>query len=94
VSERDESQRRKLSRRAPKWATVVALAFAGLCSSFMFTLVVPLQADLPELLDASREDTSWVVTITLLMSAIVTPIAGRLGDMYGKRASSSDSSCS
>ncbi len=51
----------------------------------MFTLVVPIQTRLPELLDASREDTAWVVTVTLLVSAIVTPIAGRLGDMYGKR---------
>jgi MFS family permease len=51
----------------------------------MFTLVVPLQAELPELLNASREDTTWVVTITLLVAAIATPISGRLGDMYGKR---------
>ncbi|NKF33419.1 MFS transporter, partial [Pseudomonas sp. BGM005] len=61
------------------------LAFAGLCSSFMFTLVVPLQAELPRLLNASREDTTWVVTITLLVAAVATPISGRLGDMYGKR---------
>ena len=61
------------------------LAFAGLCSSFMFTLVVPLQAELPQLLNASREDTTWVVTITLLVAAVATPISGRLGDMYGKR---------
>lgn len=61
------------------------LAFAGLCSSFMFTLVVPLQAELPALLNSSREDTSWVVTITLLVAAVATPISGRLGDMYGKR---------
>ena len=51
----------------------------------MFTLVVPLQAELPHLLNASREDTTWVVTITLLVAAIATPISGRLGDMYGKR---------
>lgn len=51
----------------------------------MFTLVVPLQAELPALLDASREDTSWIVTITLLVAAVATPISGRLGDMYGKR---------
>ncbi len=61
------------------------LAFTGLASSFMFTLVVPIQAELPELLGASREDTAWVVTVTLLVAAIFTPIAGRLGDMYGKR---------
>lgn len=66
-------------------AIVAVLAVAGLASSFMFTLVVPIQSRLPELLDASREDTAWVVTATLLAAAVSTPIAGRLGDMYGKR---------
>ena len=61
------------------------LAVAGLASSFMFTLVVPIQAKLPELLNASRDDTAWVVTSTLLAAAVITPIAGRLGDMYGKK---------
>lgn len=81
----DEKARKRLSRTPPRWAIVAVLAFAGLCSSFMFTLVVPLQAELPTLLDASREDTTWVVTITLLVAAVATPISGRLGDMYGKR---------
>ncbi|MCT9819670.1 MFS transporter [Microbacterium sp. W1N] len=69
----------------PQGAIVAVLAIAGLASSFMFTLVVPIQSKLPELLDASREDTAWVVTSTLLAAAVMTPIAGRLGDMYGKR---------
>ncbi|MGZ0712423.1 MFS transporter (plasmid) [Coraliomargarita sp. W4R53] len=66
-------------------AIIAVLAFAGMASSFMFTLVVPIQSKLPELLDASREDTAWVVTSTLLAAAVMTPISGRLGDMYGKR---------
>ncbi|MFT4232967.1 MAG: MFS transporter [Leucobacter sp.] len=82
---RDGRARRRLTRTPPPWATIAVLAFTGLCSSFMFTLVVPLQAELPELLHASREDTSWVVTITLLVAAVATPISGRLGDLYGKR---------
>ncbi len=69
----------------PQGAIVAVLALAGMSSSFMFTLVVPIQAKLPELLNASREDTAWVVTATLLAAAVITPIAGRLGDMYGKR---------
>lgn len=82
---RDENARRRLSRSTPNGAVVAVLALAGLCSSFLFTLVVPIQAKLPELLNASRDDTAWVVTSTLLAAAVITPIAGRLGDMYGKR---------
>lgn len=51
----------------------------------MMTLVIPVQAQLPELLDASRDATSWVVTVALLVSAASTPISGRLGDIFGRR---------
>ncbi len=73
------------SAPAPEWLVIAILALAGMSASFMQTIVVPIQAQLPELLAASREDTAWVITVTLLSAAISTPIAGRLGDMYGKR---------
>lgn len=80
----DDGARRRLSRPSPQGLIVAVLAFAGLCSSFMMTLVVPIQSQLPDLLNASRDDTAWVVTATLLAGAAFTPISGRLGDMYGK----------
>ncbi|RII09354.1 putative multidrug resistance protein EmrY [Streptomyces sp. YIM 130001] len=64
---------------------VVVLAFAGIVAAVMQTLVVPLIGDLPRLLDTSASNASWVVTATLLSAAVATPVAGRLGDMYGKR---------
>ncbi|MHA6803975.1 MFS transporter [Salinifilum ghardaiensis] len=51
----------------------------------MQSLVVPIIPALPQLLDASPTSTAWVVTATLLAAAVVTPVSGRLGDMYGKR---------
>ncbi|KJL44004.1 Multidrug resistance protein stp [Microbacterium terrae] len=54
-------------------------------AAFMHSLLIPIQSELPDLLHASREDSAWVITITLLVSAICVPISGRLGDMYGKR---------
>lgn len=64
--------------------SIAVLAFAGLGNAFMQTILIPIQGKLPELLGASPADTAWVITITLLVSAISTPIAGKLGDMYGK----------
>ncbi|MFF4598879.1 MFS transporter [Amycolatopsis sp. NPDC001319] len=66
-------------------AIVPVLASCGLVASFMQTLVVPLIPAFPKLLNASATDASWVVTVTLLAGAIITPVAGRLGDLYGKR---------
>jgi MFS family permease len=64
---------------------VVVLAFGGIVVSLMQTLVIPLIPKLPTLLGASAADTPWVITATLLASAVATPVVGRLGDMYGKR---------
>lgn len=64
---------------------VAVLALAGMTASFMQTILIPIQGELPRLLASSREDTAWVITITLLVSAICTPISGKLGDMFGKR---------
>jgi MFS family permease len=64
---------------------IATLAATGLIAAFMQTVVTPIIPDLPELLDTSRADASWVLTTTLLAAAISTPISGRLGDMYGKR---------
>ncbi|MBE3204384.1 MFS transporter [Frankia sp. CH37] len=64
---------------------VGVLAGAGIMVSLMQTLVIPLIPRLPELLDTSVSNTSWVITATLLTSAVATPLLGRLGDLYGKR---------
>lgn len=65
--------------------TLWVLAAAATLVSITQTLVIPIMPRLPGLLGASTSATAWVVTSTLLAGAIATPIAGRLGDMYGKR---------
>jgi len=64
---------------------VATLAFAGMGGSFMQTILIPIQGELPRLLDAPAGDTAWVITATLLAGSVCTPIAGKLGDMFGKR---------
>ncbi|WP_206056718.1 MFS transporter [Nocardioides sp. GY 10113] len=64
---------------------VLVLACAGITAAITQTLVIPILGDLPELLDTSASNASWVVTATLLAAAVATPVSGRLGDLYGKR---------
>ncbi|GMA28575.1 MFS transporter [Arenivirga flava] len=78
--------RSRLTRRPGPGAIIAALGLAGLSASFMQTLVVPIQSRLPELLGEPAENTAWVVTVSLLAGAISTPIAGRIGDLYGKKS--------
>lgn len=64
---------------------VAILSITGILAALMQTIVIPLIAELPQLLDTSSSNASWVITATLLSAAITTPIIGRLGDMFGKR---------
>ena len=64
---------------------VTTLAFCGIVVSLMQTLIIPLIPELPKFLNASTTDASWAITATLVAGAVITPISGRLGDMFGKR---------
>ena len=61
------------------------LATAGIASSLTQTMVAPLIPQLPEIFSTSPDNTAWIITATLLAAAVVMPISGRLGDMFGKR---------
>ncbi|WP_214110436.1 MFS transporter [Acrocarpospora catenulata] len=74
------------SRATPRYGALVSvLAAAGITVSLMQTLIVPLIATLPTLLHTTAANASWAITATLLAGAVATPVAGRLGDLYGKR---------
>ena len=73
-------------RTAARPSLVVAiLCLTGMTVSVMQTLVVPLLPHLPGILHAAPDDATWVLTVTLMFGAVCTPIAGRLGDMLGKK---------
>ncbi|MEU3611788.1 MFS transporter [Streptomyces sp. NPDC006872] len=66
-------------------AVIATLAFAGTTAAVMQTLVTPLIAELPQILDTSSANAAWVITVTLLVASVCVPVVGRLGDLVGKR---------
>jgi MFS family permease len=72
-------------RRPSASAITAVLALSGTVVALMQTLVVPLLPDFPGILGVTADDASWLVTSTLLASAVATPIVSRSADMYGKR---------
>jgi MFS family permease len=54
-------------------------------TALQFTLMVPLLPLIPELLDTTAADASWLITITLLTGVVGTPVVTRLADMHGRR---------
>ncbi|MFC9468372.1 MFS transporter [Streptomyces coelicoflavus] len=66
-------------------AVTTVITLSCVVISLMQTFIVPIIPMLPRLLSTDASNASWAITATLLAAAVVTPIAGRLGDMYGKR---------
>ena len=61
------------------------LALGGGAYALLQSLVVPALPVLKHDLHASTTGVTWIFTSYLLAASVVTPIAGRLGDMFGKK---------
>jgi MFS family permease len=61
------------------------LAFALVGFSIGQTAFIPAVPGLARKLDVSTAAATWAVTASLLSSAVLTPVLGRLGDLFGRR---------
>ena len=64
---------------------LVTLAFSGSSYTLLQSLVAPALPEIQRALHTSPTSAAWVFTAYLLSASIATPIAGRLGDMFGKK---------
>ena len=64
--------------------TLAVLALAGLAYSLQQTMIIPALPSLQRDLNTSTAWVTWLLTAFLLVSAVATPILGKLGDQYGK----------
>ncbi|MFN8222161.1 MAG: MFS transporter [Gaiellales bacterium] len=75
---------RATNRTAPSLVLVV-LALAGGSYAMMQSLVVPALPVLQRELGTTPTGVAWIFTAYLLAASVATPIAGRFGDMFGKK---------
>jgi EmrB/QacA subfamily drug resistance transporter len=64
--------------------TLGVLALAGLAYALQQTMIVPALPSLQRDLHTSTAWATWLFTAFLLVSAVATPVLGKLGDQYGK----------
>ena len=73
-------------RRHPHHGVTFAiLAIAGMSYALLQSLVLPALRTIQEDLGTTTTAAAWILTAYLLSASIATPIAGRLGDMFGKK---------
>ncbi len=64
--------------------TLAILTVAGTAYSLLQTMVVPALPAFRQHLHTTNAWATWVLTAFLLVSAVATPVLGKLGDQYGK----------
>jgi EmrB/QacA subfamily drug resistance transporter len=66
--------------------TFTLLAVAAVAYALLQSLVAPALLTIQHDLKTSAAGAAWILTAYLLSASVLTPVAGRLGDMYGKKA--------
>jgi MFS family permease len=67
------------------WLTLAILSSLGIIAMVGETMVLPAIPDIINELAISYENSSWILASILVTGAVVTPIAGKLSDVYGKK---------
>ena len=67
------------------WLTLAILSGLGVIAMVAETMVLPAIPDIIHELAISYENSSWILASILVTGAVMTPIAGKLSDIYGKK---------
>src|SRR4051794_17848783 len=65
--------------------TFTLLAVAAVAYALLQSLVAPALLTIQKDLGTNTAGAAWIMTAYLLSASVFTPIAGRLGDMHGKK---------
>jgi MFS family permease len=67
------------------WKALAVLASLATMAMYAETMLIPAIPDLIRDFDVSYSMSSWILTAYLISGAVMTPIAGKLADIYGKK---------
>src|SRR5919204_2951049 len=67
------------------WSILIILSCLGLIVMFDETMILPAIPDFIHNFNISYSTSSWVLSAYIIAAAIMTPIGGKLSDIYGKK---------
>ncbi len=67
------------------WRTLIILSCLGLIVLFDETMILPAIPDFIRDFNISYSTSSWLLSAYIIAAAVMTPIGGRLSDIYGKK---------
>jgi MFS family permease len=83
----DKSKQARDSVKVPASAWRVLAVLSSIATMVMYaeTMLIPALPDLIHEFNVSYSISSWILTAYLIPGAVMTPIAGKLSDIYGKK---------
>src|ERR671918_1494691 len=70
---------------ASSWTVVIILSSVATMVLYAETMLIPAIPDLIKDFNITYSTSSWILTTYLITGAVMTPIAGKLSDIYGKK---------
>src|SRR5216684_6134984 len=67
------------------WKVLAVLSLVATMVMYAETMLIPAIPDLIKDFHVSYSMSSWILTAYLITGAVMTPIAGKLSDIYGKK---------
>jgi predicted MFS family arabinose efflux permease len=67
------------------WKVVIVLSCIATMIMYAETMLIPAIPDLIADFHVSYSMSSWILTAYLVSGAVMTPIAGKLSDIYGRK---------
>src|SRR5919202_448983 len=67
------------------WNIVIILSCLGLIVMFDETMILPAIPDFIHSFNISYSTSSWLLSAYIIAAAVMTPIGGKLSDIYGKK---------
>ena len=67
------------------WAILGILSCLGLIVMFDETMILPAIPDFIQNFNISYSTSSWLLSAYIIAAAVMTPIGGKLSDIYGKK---------
>src|SRR5678810_264542 len=67
------------------WKTLAILSCVATMVMYAETMLIPAIPDLIKYFHVSYSMSSWILTAYLVSGAVMTPIAGKLSDIYGRK---------
>jgi MFS family permease len=71
--------------RSTGWKTLIILSCLGLVVALVETMIFPAVPDFVGNFDVSHNTSSWVLSSYIIAGALMTPIAGKLSEIHGRK---------